>query len=307
MGFVTICFDSMKITSDREPRVFISGLLLLVVACSIGCGWVKERWNPPQRSDGNTVSDQPETLPPIPQSVHLAFGNPSNATIDPANDENYLIVGEGSAFSYNNSRGTINWISWKTTRTDLGDSLPRPDFRPDPRLPGSFLHIGYYDYSGSGYDRGHMVPSADRFANKKLNEETFLMTNIIPQTAALNQFLWEKLESYSRSQARRGFDVYTIAGVYGDQGILKRKVVVPTNCWKIIAFLPRDWIEDKIDQRTRVIAVDMPNKEGIENDAWEKYKTTIRAVEEKTGYDFFASMPRDLQDQIETRIEIRSK
>ncbi len=296
----------MTILFARELKAFIGGILLLAAACSSGCGWIKNRLTPTQQNDTNTASDQPKTSPILPPSVHLAFGNPSNASMDAANDENYLIIGDVSAFSYNNSRGTINWISWKTTRADLGESRQRPVFRPDHRLPDNFQRVGYYDYSGSGYDRGHMVPSADRFANAKLNEETFMMTNIVPQTGALNQFPWEKLESYSRSQAWRGFEVYTIAGVYGEKGVLKGKVTVPTNCWKIVVFLPRGVTFDKIDGRTRIIAVDMPNIEGIENDNWEKYKTTVRAIEEKTGYDFFALMPRDLQDKIETRTELRS-
>ena len=292
---------------DKKRTVIVGSVLLLITVCVVSCGWIKDQRNSPQRSD-SSPADQPTTgSPPIlSSSVHLAFGNPSNATTDVANDENYLVVGDGSAFSYNNSRGTINWISWKTTRADLGDSIDRPDFHPDPRLRSNFRHVGYFDYSGGGYDRGHMVPSADRFADARLNEETFMMTNIVPQTAALNQFPWEKLESYVRSLAWRGFDVYSIAGVYGEKGVLKRKVMVPTNCWKIIAILPRGLSVDKIDQRTRIIAVDMPNIDGIEDERWEKYKTTIRAIEEKTGYDFFASMPRELQEQIETRMEISS-
>ncbi len=298
----------MTIVFCKKLGVFKSSLLLGAVVCLTSCVWIKERWNTPQNSD-NTAAEQPEATkqsPVLPSSVHLAFGNPSNATMDPANDENYLIVGDGSAFSYNNPLGRVNWVSWKTTRTDLGDSRPRPDFRPDPRLPGNFRRVGYYDYSGSGYDRGHMVPSADRFANAGLNEETFMMSNIVPQTGALNQYPWEKLESYSRSQARRGSDVYTIAGVYGSRDILKRKVSVPTNCWKIIAILPRGVAPEKIDHRIRIIAVDMPNIDGIEEDRWEKYRTTIRAIEEKTGYDFFAQMPRDLQNILETRIEMNN-
>ncbi len=245
---------------------------------------------------------QTKPFQPASTSVHLAFGNPSNAS--QTDENNYLIVGDGSAFSYNNSRGTINWMSWRTTREDLGDSIPRPDFRPDPRLPGNFKRVGHYDYSGGGYDRGHMVPSADRFANPKLNEETFLMTNIVPQTGALNQFPWEKLESYARSQARRKFEVYQIAGVYGELEVLKNKVVVPARCWKVIAFVQKG---RPIDERTRIVAVDMPNSDDIENDGWEKHKTTVRAIEEKTGYDFFSTLPRDLQDKLETRLEISNK
>lgn len=273
--------------------------LLVVLLIAAGCERAAERLG------GADRPDRTDTIGPVkgtPASAHLAFGNPSNA--GETDENNYLIVGEGSVFSYNDSRGTINWVSWKTTRADMGDSRPRPDFRPDPRLPPHFKRIGYYDYSGSGYDRGHMVPSADRFANARLNEETFMMTNIVPQTPDLNQYPWQRLEAYARSQARKGFDVYQIAGVYGEQGVLKNKVAVPTNCWKIVAFVRS---ESGIDGRTRVIAVNMPNIDGIENEPWEKYKTSIRAIEEKTGYDFFPEMPRDLQNELETKIEMRNK
>lgn len=275
--------------------------VILATACLLSVGCDRFRQGVPQPNNEPTENDR-SSRSPQPASVHLAFGNPSNA--GPDDENNFLIVGEGSAFSYNNSRGTINWMSWKTTKADLGDSIPRPDFRPDPRLPANFKHIGYFDYSGSGYDRGHMVPSADRFADPKLNAETFMMTNIVPQTGALNRFPWEKLESYARSQAWRGWDVYQIAGVYGTNGVLKNKVTVPTNCWKIIAFVRKG---SEIDTRTRIIAVDMPNVHGIENDRWQKYKTTIRAIEQHTGYDLFSNLPREIQDVIETRMEVENR
>lgn len=216
-------------------------------------------------------------------------------------------MGEGSVVSYNNSRGTPNWVSWRTTKADLGEKLERPEFQPDPRLPKGYWRVSYSDYSGSGFDRGHLVPSADRFAEPRLNEETFFMTNVVPQTEALNQYPWNMLEMYVRTQVWRGFDAYQIAGVYGDKGRLKGKVTIPTNCWKIVVLLPKGTVPDQIDERTRIIAVDMPNNDGIEEEPWDKYKTTIRAIEEKTGLDFFVAMPRELQDRIETRIETRNR
>lgn len=274
----------------RFVRRFL--LICLLIAAAFGCGRIDE-----QRPESNG------TQPQRPRdSVQLFFGNPSSANEADAN--NYLIIGEGSTISYNNARGTPNWVSWRTTRQDLGASRQRPDFRPDPRLPGWFARIGYYDYSGSGYDRGHMVPSADRFGTERLNEETFYLTNIVPQTSALNQHPWEKLESHARGQARRGFDVYQIAGVYGLKEMLKGKVAAPTNCWKIIAVVPSG--RDEIDERTRLIAVDMPNEDGIEQGGWERFRTSIRAIEDKTGYDFFGFLPKEIQDRIEMRIEVRS-
>lgn len=282
--------------------LFRAILLISASLFSIACGRLNERIE--HRDEQVNAQPNLTPTPQLPPSVHLAFGNPSNSSNDP---DNFLIVGDGSAFSYNDSRVSVNWVSWRTTRTDLGNSISRPDFRPDPRLPGNLQRIGYYDYSGSGYDRGHLVPSADRFGNAKLNEETFMMTNIVPQTGALNQYPWEKLESYVRSQVwSRKFDAYQIAGGYGEQEILKGKVVVPTNCWKIVVLIPRGRSVDSIDHRTRVTAVDMPNVEGIENASWERYKVPIRAIEEKTGFDFFSSLSRDLQETIETRVEIKN-
>lgn len=274
-----------------------SSAVLLAAVLVGGCALF-----PGQGSNENLSPGQPSAQTQAPAAeAHLTFGNPSNA--GETDDDNFLVIGARSVFSYNNSRGTVNWVSWKTTRADLGESISRPDFRPDPRLPPRFRKINYYDYSGSGFDRGHMVPSADRFGDAKLNEETFMMTNIVPQSAALNQYPWNKLESYARSQAWRGWEVHQIAGVYGNAGILNRKVVIPTNCWKVIMLLPKGLPVERLDARTRLIAVDMPNIPGIENEPWEKYRTTVRAIEQRTGYDFFSHLDPRLQESLETRLE----
>lgn len=271
----------------------ISRLALGLCLLANGCG----RWT--ARTDVNDSRSAPVTPTAMTTAELLPFGNPSNAAADPSNSDNYLVVHDSHVLSYNNSRGTANWVAWRTRRTDLGDSLPRNNFEPDQSLPRGFRRIAYYDYSGSGYDRGHMVPSADRFADARLNEQTFLLTNIVPQTGDLNQHTWNKLESYSRALARRGNTIYTIAGVYGEKERLRNKVTVPTNCWKVIVVL-RPGTED-ITFTTRIIAVDMPNIDGIAGVRWENYKTTVRSIEEKTGLDIFSILPRDLQEIIENR------
>ena len=280
-------------------------LIIVVAIATGGCDRIHEQFRVNTNANSNSTNSQ--AIPPAPASVHLAFGNPSNATSDAANENNFLVVGEGSVFSYNNSRGGVNWVSWRTTRDDVGDSIPRPDFRPDPRLPKWYKRIGYYDYSGSGYDRGHMVPSADRFANPRLNEETFMMTNIVPQTGVLNQFPWNDFEMFLRSQARSRRDVFQIAGCYGNAGRLKNKITVPTNCWKVAMIMPRGRSAELIDKSTRIIAVDMPNIDSIESEKWRKYQTTIREIEHRTGLNIFADRPQDLQDAVETRKEMVSR
>lgn len=277
--------------------VIVRTILVCITIAFASCGYVRTPERPTVINDTGEV--------PAELSRFLPYGNPSGATLDADNRDNYLLVRETHISSYNNSRGTINWTAWFTTAKDLGEDRDRPRFEADRTLPNGFRRVQYYDYSGSGFDRGHIVPSADRLADPRLNEQTFLLTNIVPQTKALNQFPWQKLESYSRLLARRGDTIYTIAGVYGDGGNLRGKVTVPTNCWKVIVVLTRGRMQ--ITSSTRVIAVDMPNIDGIENVEWQRYQTTVREIESRTGLNLFSQLPTDVQDAIETKKVIENR
>lgn len=277
--------------------VSIRVILLIVVALISSCGFKGSSTKP----DDNQKTETPKS--PVATSELLPFGNPSAATSDLSDKNNFIVMHDSFILSYNNERGTLNWIAWRTTRADLGSRRDRPRFTTDENLPAGFKRIQYYDYSGSGYERGHMVPSADRFSDVRRNEETFNMTNIVPQTGDLNEHPWQDLESYARSLAYRGNETYTIAGVYGEKEKLRGKVSVPTNCWKVIVVFRRGVSRNRLDQTTRVIAVDMPNEYGIANASWQQYKTTVRNIEAKTGYDIFNLLPRDVQEAIETRLD----
>lgn len=261
------------------------GILLLTLATA--CGLV----------DGRRHGDASPPRLTTATDTNLPFGNPSNATTDPANADNYLLIRDDLAMSYNNSRGSLNWIAWRTTAGDLGKRRERPLFKPDMSLPPNFRRIQYYDYAGSGYDRGHMVPAADRFADERKMADTFLMTNIVPQAPDLNQYPWNKLESYIRGTVRRRTDAYVIAGVYGEKGSIRGRITIPTNLWKVIVLLPPG--SNDITHATRIIAVDMPNENGIADVRWQNYVTTVRNIEQRTGYDLFSDLSQELQDAIE--------
>ncbi len=268
--------------------------VLLLLAFSVaGCEQLQ-----PQQPARSADVDVREPARPSLLSPHLALGNPSGATREPINFDNFLIVGNGSVLSYNNSRGTANWVAWRTTASDLGDNLARPKFEVDPRLPKNFNLIKHSDYSGSGYDRGHLVPSADRFGDAALNAETFLMTNIAPQTRSLNQYPWQRFEAHSRGLVRRGNDVYSIVGVYGDKGRLTKRVTVPTNFWKITVAIPAGSDLYLSASEGLVIVVDMPNVPNIDNAAWQDYRVTIGELENRTGLRFFAELPVSLREDL---------
>ena len=58
----------------------------------------------------------------------------------------------------------------------------------------------------------------------------------------------------------------------------------------------------RVTAGTRTIAVNMPNIQGIRNNQWETYLTTVDAVEEMTGYDFFANVPDAIENAIEAGV-----
>ncbi len=61
--------------------------------------------------------------------------------------------------------------------------------------------VNHDDYTGTGYDRGHMAPNAALLAQygQIAQLETYLMSNICPQTGSLNRGIWAKLETQARN------------------------------------------------------------------------------------------------------------
>ena len=133
--------------------------------------------------------------------VHLTMGNPNGATADTNQPNNYLMEKPEFALSYNRDRGTPNWVSWHLADEWIG-TLGRVDtFRPDPAVPSDWYRVLHTDYVNSGFDRGHMVPNADRDPQTSIpiNQATFLMSNMIPQAPDNNQGPWANMEGYLRT------------------------------------------------------------------------------------------------------------
>lgn len=298
-----------------KQKTIIGAVIALVIVGAIAffCFFVgKGIYNYFTKPDIVNDRPAPEIPPDSPpeltiaeaEKIYLALGNPSNAAVNTNNNSNFLMVNEAFALSYNNEKGTPNWVAWRITKADFGSAERQNDFRPDGRLPKTWNIVKSTDYTGSGFDRGHLCPSADRSASDELNSQTFLMTNIIPQTGDLNRNAWREFEEYSRKLVERGnVDLYVISGVYGEGKKLKKKVTVPTNVWKVIVAVPSGSNISAINDKTHVYAVDMPNVKGIAKADWRKYKTTVRSIEQKTGFNLLSNLPANIQNVLETRID----
>jgi DNA/RNA endonuclease G (NUC1) len=229
----------------------------------------------------------------------MPLGDPSNATSNPNNHEHYLIQRSVFAMDYDDRNGEPNWVSWDLTAEDIGPAKRTPVFHADAELPASFHHITSADYTRSGFDRGHMCPSADRTDNQADNNLVFAMSNIIPQTKDNNEGVWEHLESYCREQAQSGNELLIICGPasFSGQHINQNgPVLVPAHTWKIVVEVPNGSgsVLSRITTATRVIAVDIPNIAGVRNDPWTKYQVSVNQLEALTGFKFFTALSPDI-------------
>jgi endonuclease G len=244
-------------------------------------------------------------------NLNLALGNPSYALPHSASANNYLIVRPQYTLSYDRDRAIANWASWELDSSWLGN-LPRPDFAPDPSLPEEWYQVRPGDYTGSGFDRGHLVPAADRNATPEDSAAVFLMTNIFPQAPDNNRGPWERLERYCRDLAVQGNQLHIMAGSFGLGGVgeqgrrteIRGRIAVPETIWKVIVVNDRPELGiDGITTETRVIAVLMPNRQGIKEENWRSFRTSVDEIEERTGYDFLSKIEPEIQDVIEARVD----
>lgn len=226
----------------------------------------------------------------------LLPGNPTQAQPSANFPENYLKDNTYYALAFSRSRNIPVWVAWHFQSEDQGSTPRQDDFRADTQLPTGWHQVGGLDYTGSGFDRGHNCPSADRTSSVAANSSTFLMTNIIPQAPTLNQGPWADLEDFTRNTlVGTSNEAFIVMGNTGRGGlnvnglyntIANGTVTVPARIWKVILVIPKGNNDlARIRSTATVLAVNMPNDNTLYSTsgpgkiAWRNYITTISAVE----------------------------
>lgn len=198
----------------------------------------------------------------------------------------------GFTVSFNKDNGTPNYVAWELLGTEAWGDIQRTDnFWQDPDLDGC---PATKDYTGSGYDRGHMCPAADQKWSDRAMNDCFVMANICPQDHDLNAGAWLTLENKERQWAQRDSAIMIICGPIYDVADTKRignaKVRVPGAFFKILA---APYLKNP-----RGIAFVYPNMTAPGN--MQDYAMSIDDVEKMTGYDFFQALPEDIEARIES-------
>lgn len=165
------------------------------------------------------------------------------------------------------------------------------DYRADPRLKDP---VTRNDYRSSGYDRGHLVPAADRKNSHESMSETFYMTNMTPQHPSFNRGIWLSLERHLRKLVVKYGDAIIISAPHLHQGLRKfqKGMSLPDEHYKII-FWPT---------LNKAFAYLIPN-ESARGRKISDFQVTINSLEELTQLDFFSSLDDRIEEEMEESLE----
>ncbi len=214
----------------------------------------------------------------------------------PRVEEGEVVISHvGYTLSYNETHEQANWVAYELTAEEVAGEVKRKDaFRADPEVESGSAALA--DYSGSGYDRGHLAPAADMKWSAEAMSESFYMSNMSPQKPRFNRGIWKKLETKVREWAtREGAILIVTAGVLeeGLPTIGANKVSVPRLFYKVIL--------DNTEPERKGIGFILANKGSKK--PLSDYAFTIDEAESVTGIDFFHSLFHSLAYEIEEEIE----
>ncbi len=172
---------------------------------------------------------------------------------------------DGFAVMYSGVSRTPLWSAEYLDRKRLQQAkeIDREDsFHEESRLPKS-MRAKLSDYSGSGYDRGHLAPNGN-MANRSQQYDSFSLANIAPQSPRNNRYIWRNIESATRYLTQQYGEVYTITGVAFTNKKTKQladRVLVPSHFFKAV-YIPASnqagvyYAPNDESERIEVISVD---------------------------------------------------
>lgn len=246
-----------------------------VLACCVSCG-------------KTTTALKPQALETIKDADASALIYTVIPTELPQQQKEY----EGFFVNFNADNHTANYVGWELLAEEVDGTVPRYDnFWQDETVKGCPEKS---DYKRSGFDRGHLYPAADAKWSEQSMYECFSLANIAPQAHSLNGGAWKTLEDKERQWAKRDGRLIIVAGpIYtssdtrrlGDTGVR-----VPSGFFKIL--LAPDV------ENPRAIAFVYPNDHSPGN--MQNYSMSVDEAERLTGFDFFSSLPDDIESEIES-------
>ena len=229
----------------------------------------------------------------------------------------------GYITSYNHETKCPNWVAWHLTAEHTDGPYPRNGV-PYCDEDGSAIGIGYFtaetlrgdyfldceseeprqllsDWPNNKYNmtHGHICPAGDNKWSKAAMNQSFLLTNMCPQTGRLNNGGWKSLEEKCRTWATRFGDIYIVSGPLFEKGKISRtigesKMAVPDGFYKVILCL-----------KDVPKAIGFVYKNDSSSQSLSECACSVDIVEKLTDFDFFHYLEDEIENTVEAKGELK--
>ncbi|MEA2100290.1 MAG: DNA/RNA non-specific endonuclease [Campylobacterota bacterium] len=156
-------------------------------------------------------------------------------------EKNYYEI----CYDYNLKGALFVSYSLNGSLVDNPNITQRPPFYKESTIPKEY-QSDYYDYTGSGYDRGHLANDASFDYSDSSLTSVYTMANIIPQDSDVNRYSWIDTENLEREKAKLYQDVDVVIGIkYSDNPLTigENEIAVPFGFYKKISNLEHNYEE----------------------------------------------------------------
>ena len=207
--------------------------------------------------------------------------------------EEQIIEHDALTLSYNEEHEQANWVVHVITKDVMFGNVGRTNnFRLDPLV--ETITADSADYWDSGYDRGHLAPSADFRWSLKALSQSYFYSNMSPQRPELNRESWARLENLVREWAIDADELIVVTGPVLNKNLKKipqgsLDVSIPELYFKVIL--------DNVGDEKRGIGFILPNQR-VRNRLVD-YAVSIDSIEILTGIDFYPALENTLENEVE--------
>lgn len=206
------------------------------------------------------------------------------------------------SLEYDADRRHARWVAFTFDAiTSKNDGKGRSNaWQWDPQVPSEYSTDNWFQ--GTGYSRGHLVASSDRYYSREANRQTFYYTNVSPQRSGHNEGIWQKLEAkvqqWGRSSEFRDVLYVAKGGTIRDDQIEKERIrgliVIPKHYWMALVA--------KKGNAYKALAFWTDHKQYPRNTKLSTLTLSIDELEKKTGLDFFHNLDDGIEQKIEAEV-----
>ena len=299
--------------SKQKPAegVFVSLKRMLIIACILliclfALLYIHEytsrpaKKNPVRKEQPSTPRKRQPARKEAPAAGSSRFIPPhAEIPVLHSGEKEEIVRHEGYTVSFNPDYKIANWVAYELTGREVKSrKSERSDkFMPDPALKGKTALND--DYTRSGYDRGHLAPAGDMKWSARAMQESFYLSNIVPQHPKLNRGIWKDLEERIRDWAVADSALLIATGPIIRKHLKrigKSGVAVPDSMYKVII--------SPYGKEPEGIAFLFANKD-YGRVPLSSLAVPVDSVEKITGIDFFPTLPDGVERKTESTVNLK--